>query len=1024
MSLPLPVDEILAPSNAVRPAWAKFDAHWYLREYPEANESCEGKPEAALDFYLTAGMALRHSPSPLFDETYYLDENPDIATLVGQQKYRSGFDHFCQHGHRLISPHWLFDDALYGRLYDDMSLQNLDLHGCAGRYDHYLKSGQFEGRQCHFIFDAAFYKERAISDGATATDIDVQGPFMHYLYRLSEQKIEIAPSIFFDPHWYLDRDIGHKKFIEDQKFRSGIEHYLRNQNPNLFDPVPEFSEAYYSESNKDVRDAIENGRFRCGYQHFVQFGAFELRRPHPQIDLVLYIDSNPSVRDDLNAGKTRDAFSHLRTFGISGGLSYAPAAHAVQITEEAAKANFLQRAKDNALLVSFQKLDFDAERPVVSVIMVAFNKFELTMNSLTSLRTDFNGEIELIFVDNGSSDQIKFIDRYLTGAKIIHLDENIGYLLAANQALAHVTAPATLYLNNDIQLGFNAINAALRTLHSSPEIGAVGGKVIRLHGKLQEAGSIIWNDGTTEGYMRDEDPQRSEVNFLREVDYCSAVFLLCRSHLLTSLNGFDEAFSPAYYEDSDLCIRIFQSGYKILYDARVVVYHFEFASIETSEAASALMKRGRKLFCQKHITYLKTKYERAEANIIRARSNGSSRKILFVEDTVPLRTLGSGFVRSNEVVQAMAQQGYDVSIFPINGTDQFFASYLSAFPDRVELLYDFDFTDMQKFLLDRQSYYDLIWVSRTHNLKRLVPLLIGAGFNQVETPIVLDSEAVVAVREAHRLAVSGPDVGKMLNLNEELNKEFNEAKICAHVTAVNTEELSLLESLKLPSISLLGTSCRPHPTPNDFSTRGGLLFVASIHQADSPNLDSLYWFRDAVLPHLKKKMPTPPMLSFVGYVDKDIDLSGFNPDNGIQIHGPADDLTPYYNDNRVFIAPTRFAAGTPYKMYEAASFGLPCVATDLLAHQLGWEEDIELLTAPVTDPNRFAAQIATLYQTEILWRKLRANALKRIESENDPQLFSAKVQTIIEDAIRGSKTSPALSRVGKRGTSRKTVPVR
>ncbi len=309
-------------------------------------------------------------------------------------------------------------------------------------------------------------------------------------------------------------------------------------------------------------------------------------------------------------------------------------------------------------------------------------------------------------------------------------------------------------------------------------------------------------------------------------------------------------------------------------------------------------------------------------------------------------------------------------------------------------------------------------------MKRLVPLLIGAGFNQVETPIVLDSEAVVAVREAHRLAVSGPDVGKMFNLNEELNKEFNEAKICAHVTAVNTEELSLLESLKLPSISLLGTSCRPHPTPNDFSTRGGLLFVASIHQADSPNLDSLYWFRDAVLPHLKKKMPTPPMLSFVGYVDKDIDLSGFNLDNGIQIHGPADDLTPYYNDNRVFIAPTRFAAGTPYKMYEAASFGLPCVATDLLAHQLGWEEDTELLTAPVTDPNRFAAQIATLYQTEILWRKLRANALKRIESENDPQLFSAKVQTIIEDAIRGSKTSPALSRVGKRGTSRKTVPVR
>jgi GT2 family glycosyltransferase len=1024
MSLPLPVHDMLAPSNEVRPAWAKFDAPWYLRKYPEASEHCGGKVEAALNYYLNVGMALKHSPSPLFDEAYYLDENPDIATLVGQKKYHSGFDHFCQHGHRLNSPHWLFDDVLYGRLYDDMSLQNLDFHGCAGRYDHYLKSGQFEGRQCHFIFDAEFFREKAISAGAAAADIDFQGSFTHYLYRLSEQKTEISPSIFFDPLWYLNRDSGLKKSLEDEHFCSAIEHYLRNQNPNLFDPLPEFSEVYYCESNKDVRDAIENGRFRCGYQHFVQFGAFELRRPHPQIDLVLYVDSNPSVRDDLNAGKSRDAFSHLRTIGIPGGLSYGPAAHSVQITEEAAKANFLQRAKDNAVLASFQKLDFRAERPVVSVIMIAFNKFDLTMSSLTSLRNNFNGQIQLIFLDNGSSDQIKHIDRYLVGAKIIHLDENIGYLLAANLALDHVTAPATLYLNNDIQLGFNAINAALQTLQSSTRIGAVGGKIVRFHGKLQEAGSIIWNDGTTAGYMRDEDPLRSEVNFLREVDYCSAVFLLCQSHLLKSLNGFDAAFSPAYYEDSDLCIRIFQSEYQILYDPRVVVYHFEFASIETSEAASALMTRGRKLFCRKHETYLKTKYARAEENILRARSNRTSRRILFVEDTVPLRTLGSGFVRSNDVVQAMTQHGYDVSIFPVNGTNQFLSDYLSAFPDRVEILYDFDFTDLQEFLLDRQSYYDLIWVSRTHNLNRLVPRLIGAGYNPSKTPVVLDSEAIVAVREAHRLAVAGANVVETFNLIEELSKEFNEAEICSHVTAVNAEELSLLESLKLPSLSLLGTCCRPRPTPNNFSNRYGLLFVASIHQADSPNLDSLRWLRDAVLPRLKQKMATPPMLNFLGYVDKDIDLSEFNPDHGIQIHGPAEDLTPYYNENRVFIAPTRFAAGTPYKMYEAASFGLPCVATDLLARQLGWDGDSELLTAPVTDPDRFAVQIATLYQTEAIWRKLRENALRRIESENDPQTFNAKVQMIIEDALCGTNASSSLSRIGKRRTPRKPVTVR
>ncbi|MDE1907229.1 MAG: glycosyl transferase family 2, partial [Rhodospirillales bacterium] len=127
--MPRPAQEILRHDCPIKPAWAVFDQGWYLHHYPEA----QAAPEPALEYYLRVGAKQGHSPSALFDEVYYLARNPDVAELVRTGHYASGFDHYCQHGWRGVSPHWLFDDALYAELYDDMTLENLELHGCYGR---------------------------------------------------------------------------------------------------------------------------------------------------------------------------------------------------------------------------------------------------------------------------------------------------------------------------------------------------------------------------------------------------------------------------------------------------------------------------------------------------------------------------------------------------------------------------------------------------------------------------------------------------------------------------------------------------------------------------------------------------------------------------------------------------------------------------------------------------------------------------------------------------------------------------
>jgi GT2 family glycosyltransferase len=982
--MPLPAIQLLGASCPIKPAWAVFDSNWYRKKY------APGETRDMLEFYLQSGCRAGHSPSCLFDEPFYLSRNPDVALLVAAGHFRSGFDHFCQYGYRGHSPHWLFDDAYYGKLYDDMTVENLDLNGFHGRYDHFLQAGQREHRSPHPLFDGRFYRTKAIAAGEDGDAIDTLGVFTHYLARLQTDASELPPSIYFDPAWVVQQlALG-----EAAAGCSAIEHYLCHATPDLIvgDPVAEFSERFYLENNPDVRHLIAAGHFRSGYHHFITYGAFELRRPCADVDLFYYRDANSQVRNDLNTGQARDAFAHLRSVGLRLGLAAAPAKAQPLITEAATKQLFIAKARANLALFGRRKLDFvPAAKPILSVVMVLFEKFELTMLSLCALRDNYSGAIELILIDNASSDATPRIGDFVEGAKIHLLARNTGYALACNLGLAEAGCPYVLLLNNDVELGHGAIAAAIARMQSDGRIGAVGGKIIRTHGRLQEAGSIIWDDGDVSGYMRDASPLAPEANFLRDVDFCSGVFLLCRAALIESLGGFDTEFSPAYYEDVDLCIRIAAAGYRVVYDPAVVVHHLEYGSAENTQASTALMRRGRQTLVRKHQPFLKGKLPQAPANIIRARGSDEFRKrVLFIEDTVPLRHLGSGYVRANDVVRAISNDT-GVSVFPLNGAPYDIMSIYADFPDHVEILHDRDAEGLAQLLEARAGYYDCIWISRTHNLNRILPILLAAGIDPERTKLVLDTEAIATFRDAGRAKLAA----EPFDFEANLRAEFANAGCCRQIITVSRAEAECLRDLGLPEVAVLGTMRAPQPTGKSFSAREGLLFVAAIHQPDSPNLDALHWYADEILPALAAEMNEVPLLTVAGYIGPEIDLSRFNNHQHIRIHGPARDLQPFYDRSRVFIAPTRFAAGTAYKLVETSSFGLPAVATDLLAGQLEWRSGVELLAAPVGDAKTFAAQIAQLYRSERLWRELRTNALLRLTNENPEAAFNAAVSRIL-----------------------------
>jgi GT2 family glycosyltransferase/glycosyltransferase involved in cell wall biosynthesis len=759
-----------------------------------------------------------------------------------------------------------------------------------------------------------------------------------------------------------------------------LHHYLTNETPTSFDPLPEFCEAWYLDRYPDVAAAVENKDCRNGYAHFLQNGIAEQRAPCPAIDLRYYRTAHSSVRGDLDSGRARDAFAHYLRIGRAQGLA-ATLPQEDRVTER--QAALLNAARADNLLSSYGHtvLDFaGAGEPEISVVLVAREGLALTLLTLASLRANHAGEIELIVIDAGLTDEARALGRFVRGASLLRFKPASDFVTCANGALNYVSGQAVLFMDSAAELGPGTLAAALHRLHSDPRIGAVGGRLVRAHGRLQAAGGIVWRDGTTLDYLRDASPLAPEANFVRDVDFCSAAFLLPRTDLLRRLDGFDEAFAGGGAE-VDLCLRIAAAGSRVVYDPAIVITRLTRTDAPPSAARETLSQR--------HAGRLPSRREPDRLGQVFARMANTARRVLFIDDMLPLRRLGSGFVRSNDLVRVMASLGYAVTGYPMKPCNAGVAGVYADMPDTAEVMHDRSAADLANFLSARRGYYDTIWIARTHNLERVAPLLDRAKPRRV----VLDTEAIATLREADRAALTG---APRFDIAAAMRREFANAHLCASIVAVSDREARVLRDLGLSDVVVIGHWREPQPTQRGFAERAGMLFLGAMHQPDCPNRDALGWFVREVLPLVEDALGWETRLTIAGHVDPSVSLQAYRAHPRISLRGAVDEVEPLYDAHRLFIAPTRFASGLPYKVHEAASYGLPVVASTLLARQLDWRDRQELIAVDTAEPAEFACRIVALYRDPVLWQALRDNALKRVRTEHGLAQYEEAVRQVVE----------------------------
>jgi O-antigen biosynthesis protein len=864
---------------------------------------------------------------------------------------------------------WLFDQEFYLARYHDLTPERLAEAGFASALDHFRRAGDQARRSPSLFFDPAFYlaqlPEAEAAEAAPA-------PFRHFVAAIEAGETERQTSPYFDPAAYHAR-------YHVPPGTGALYNYFANDTPTEFDPLPEFSERYYIARYPDIAAAVESGKLRCGYRHFVTHGVFEQRRPSRDLDLAWYVANNPQVAQDLKVGHARDAFAHFLTIGRKLGFPTKPFD---ELPSEAHAAT-LWRVRAEARLPAIVRkgLDFTlAGPPAVSVIIITRDRFPYLLSTLASLLPSApsnGGGIELILIDLGSTDETSMIERFVIGAQVMRFDPTADALRLRNAAIACASASAILLLHDTAELAPVVLNRALSRLTSDPSVGAVCGAILRPDGVLLEAGATIDPDGTIRPRFAAQRPTAPEAHFVTNVDACSPTFLLLRTDLLNELGGFDETLCDGGGETEDLCLRISAAGKRVICDPSITIQLM--IPPEPSPRGDLARLRGR------HAQVL-----------TRPRLHGEGR-ILYIDDTIPVRMIGSGFVRSNDLIRTMRRLGFHVTVFSLAPPRAGPGTIACEIPDDVELAETCGLSELPGFLAQRAHGFDIVWIARTHNLDAVRPALQKFFARLPRKPLViLDTEAIASTRNAVRALL----LKEPFNVGAEVRQEFRNATFCERVVAVSGTEAETLRALGLPNVHVIGHSLAPAPTETPFSERNGMLFIGAIHEQGSPNYDALSWFVEEVLPLVDQQLTWETRLSIAGYTGPGIDLSRWQRHPRITLLGPVADPAALYASHHIFVAPTRFAAGLPYKLHEAAALGLPAVTTTLLAGQLGWTSGQHLLAASCAEPAEFAAHVVRLYRDGSLWHRLRDAALDRLSQDASPERFEAALSGVLRTGIQ------------------------
>ena len=581
----------------------------------------------------------------------------------------------------------------------------------------------------------------------------------------------------------------------------------------------------------------------------------------------------------------------------------------------------------------------------------------ITSIILNSLHVSY----EIILADDCSTDKTKDCKSFFENIKHVPTETNLGFLKNCNNAARHAKGKYIVFLNNDTIVLKDWLSPMFDLVEQDEKIGMTGSMLIYPNGKLQEAGGIIWSDGSAWNYGRCANPQDPQYNYVREVDYISGASILIRKNLWEKIGGFDERYSPAYCEDSDLALTVKNLGYKVVYQPFSKVIHFEGVSHGKDTKAVNSVKayqdlNNKKLF-EKWEVVLKNSHLPNGVNVFKARDKSmNKRTILVIDHYVPTPDKDAGSVTTFKYIELFISMGLSVKFWGDNFINS--EPYTAALQKMgVEVLFGKKFRHKWKeWVVDNRANIDYVYLNRPNISIKYIEFFK----KNTKSKILYYGHDLHFLREQRRFEIE-KDQQILHRVTTSLIMEkfiFSQADVVLTPNIDEQQIIKKIESSANAEVILPFFYNNRSVQVNNFKERKHILFVGGF--SHSPNIDAVEWFVKEVFPEIKRKIQdvqfivvgSNPTDNIKKLATDQIKILGYQTD---------EELKAIYNNIKIVVVPLRYGAGVKGKTIESMHKGIPLISTSIGVEGI---PPVDSFIPVYDDAVSFADNVISLYSNE------------------------------------------------------------